>query len=160
MQSDAHQYSEKVLANNTSFHEKIRTTPKFERAKLVLNNGHGMIYISGTAAIKGESSITQYDITLQTSLTLDNIYQIASKKNIADYIYSDSMVIKPLYFRVYLKNRKDYKLIETIILAKIGKTPVLFVESDICRKELIVEIEGVFSLQYSLKNLPITKEVN
>jgi enamine deaminase RidA (YjgF/YER057c/UK114 family) len=145
VQADAHQYSENVLAQNTTSTAK-KTTPKFERAKIVLNKNQGTIYVSGTAAIKGELSSDQFEIKQQTSLTIENIYQLVSNGNLTLQGINGSFVATPQYFRVYIKNRSDFKLVQDIVSKKLGKIPVLYVEADICRPELVVEIEGVFSL--------------
>jgi enamine deaminase RidA (YjgF/YER057c/UK114 family) len=148
VQADAHHYSNEVLAHNSQSIDKTNTTPKFERAKVIMNKDLGIIYVSGTAAIKGELSANQFDIKQQTTLTLDNIYQLVSKKNLIYHGISDSLVVIPKYFRIYIKNRTDLNIIRDIVLKNIAKIPILFVEADICRPELVVEVEGIFSLKY------------
>ncbi|MGC8803225.1 MAG: hypothetical protein ACP5PS_05570, partial [Bacteroidales bacterium] len=61
VQTNAHQYSPRVLSNNqyTSL-SCLKSTPKFERGKAVYCPHGGMLFVSGTAAIKGEASASQY----------------------------------------------------------------------------------------------------
>lgn len=49
LQVPAHRYSGRVLASGK---EAVRTTPKFERVRLLGD----VVFVSGTAAIKGEDS--------------------------------------------------------------------------------------------------------
>lgn len=51
LQIPAHRYSEKVLASGK---ESVRTTPKFERGRLLGN----VMFVSGTAAIRGKAAIS------------------------------------------------------------------------------------------------------
>lgn len=64
VQTDTHQYSEVVLASIDLPISKIKTTPKFERAKVIANQDHAIMFISGTAAIKGEKSAEGISICL------------------------------------------------------------------------------------------------
>ena len=54
LQVAAHAYSEQVL----EVARQKKTTPKFERAKSMTFQDRKLIYISGTAAIRGEESLT------------------------------------------------------------------------------------------------------
>jgi enamine deaminase RidA (YjgF/YER057c/UK114 family) len=147
VQADAHNYTNQVLADNTQDLETTKTTPKFERAKAILNTGQGTIFVSGTAAIKGELSAKQFDIKQQTILTLNNIDQLIGQENLEQLRIQSSQVTKLQYFRVYIKHRTDFKIVDSIIKERIGNTPYIILEADICRPELLVEIEGLYLLQ-------------
>lgn len=125
LQIAAHEYSEKVLEGDC---RKPKTTPKFERARKVLNPPHDWIYVSGTAAIRGEQTIEK-DIEEQTHLTLDNIEQMIGKKI--------------SHIRVYVKHRTLAKKAEAIISKRYPTTPAIYVIGDICRENLLIEIEGI-----------------
>lgn len=62
LQVAAHSYSDKVLFSRS----EQKTTPKFERAKVVSDGEHGLVYISGTAAIRGENSLQDMGVLVQT----------------------------------------------------------------------------------------------
>lgn len=57
LQIAAHAYSQQVLVGEADEALRQKTTPKFERAKAVWKQDHGFVYISGTAAIRGEQSL-------------------------------------------------------------------------------------------------------
>ena len=148
VQTDAHHYSKQVLAENIQITEQTSTTPKFERAKIIINAEQGIVYVSGTAAIKGELSAQQYNVAQQTLLTFDNINALVSPKNLAEHGIPNVKKTEPQYFRVYLKNREDFKTIESIVAKSAGTVPTVVIEADICRPELLVEIEAIYSIKY------------
>jgi hypothetical protein len=45
--------------------------------------------------------------------------------------------------RVYLKRPEDYGQARAICQKRLGKLPALYVVGDICRPELLVEIEAI-----------------
>jgi len=147
LQVAAHAYSNDVLVGK----DESKTTPKFERAKAVIrNNDNGtsdvMVYVSGTAAIRGEESLFGVGIEKQTIITLENIEYLISKKTIN---HNNIVLDKDLFvttFRVYLKNRTEFEKARDIISSRYPRTPVLFVLSDVCRPELLIEIEGTVGI--------------
>ena len=72
LQVAAHDYSQNVLIGVADKIFRHKTTPKFERAKAVVSPASGLqVYISGTAAIRGEASLTGVGIGQQTITTLE-----------------------------------------------------------------------------------------
>jgi hypothetical protein len=45
--------------------------------------------------------------------------------------------------RVYLKRPEDYGRVEAICRERIGDAPAVYAVADVCREELLVEIEAV-----------------
>jgi enamine deaminase RidA (YjgF/YER057c/UK114 family) len=142
-QIDAHQYSDVVLEGNS----EQKCTPKFERAKLVSIGDRNYVYVSGTASILGEKTVHVGDVEKQTLTTIDNIKRLFSKKNqkslgldfdVADIHFS--------HLRVYVKHKEDIPAVEKICDTELNCSSSLFLESDVCREELLVEIEGVFNV--------------
>lgn len=139
LQVAAHEYSPQVLLGTEQL-----STPKFERAKAVdYGNGDVNVYISGTAAIRGEDSLADVDIAAQTIYTLENIEYLVGTQNMDKYgIYvKNSPEIK--LFRVYLKLRSDFLRAKDIVSQRYPNIPTMYVITDVCRDELLIEIEGV-----------------
>ena len=145
VQSNAHQYSKDVLAQNLLTKSMKVTTPKFERAKAVMIENNCLVYISGTAAIKGEFSVGSSDTENQTVFTLDSIYKLVTKENLQKHDISTLSDLIPCYFRVYIKNPSDYPAIKSVCDKYLDNIKIVYIQADICRPELLVEIEGVFS---------------
>ena len=143
-QIDAHRYSEEVLRGDAP----AKCTPKFERAKVISYNSSHYFYVSGTASILGEKTMHEGDVQKQTLTTIDNIYRLFSKEN-QDLlgIYFDVSQIRFSHLRVYVKYQEDIPLVRKICQEKLNSSSSLFLESDVCREELLVEIEGVFAVQ-------------
>lgn len=126
LQIAAHAYSEQVLKKASDKKE----TPKFERAKSLLISGEELVYISGTAAIRGEDSLENVGVEKQLHITMENIAELTG-------------VAKLLMLRVYLKNKEDFSVTEKLLKNMYPDLPVSYMWADVCRDELLIEIEGV-----------------
>lgn len=133
-QRAAYVYSKDVLVGNNNV-----TTPKFERARSVSFNRNGWIYISGTAAIRGEVSLGD-NAFLQTSIALDNIELLISESNLSTYGVLGKVKLNT--FRVYVKESGYLEDIKKCIDSRFPDVDVIYVNADICRDNLLVEIEA------------------
>lgn len=133
----AHSYSRSVLVGGESCD---KTTPKFERARFLDLLQQKVIFISGTAAIKGERTVGLNDALEQTEITIHNIKQLYSKEVTDRLSVSDDS--RYGHARVYIKNRKDFTIIKRIFRNHFANLPVVYLQADICRDDLLVEIEG------------------
>jgi enamine deaminase RidA (YjgF/YER057c/UK114 family) len=142
-QIDAHKYSELVLEGKSP----KKCTPKFERAKLVTIGSRKYIYVSGTASILGEKTVHIGDVEKQTHTTIENIKRLFSKENQKSLgLDFEVSKIQFSHLRVYVKHKGDIPAVEKICGEQLNCKSSLFLESDVCREELLVEIEGVFHL--------------
>lgn len=129
LQVPAHGYSHLVLNGN----DTRSFAPKFERARLIGSSGHTYAYISGTAAIRGEKSMAGGDAVEQTRITMENICRL---------IHCNSMPPSGL-FVIYLKNEPDYRGVKQFMNERFPEVRPAYLLADLCRDELLVEIEGV-----------------
>ena len=146
-QVDAHHYSKEVLAENELSANLKKTTPKFERAKAIAFGQEILLYVSGTAAIKGEQSFARDDVYRQTLLTIDNIEQLTDLTNLRAHgiPLSDESQAEPVSFKVYIKSPSDVEKVQAAMNLKFGSMKnVLYLIGDICRPELLMEIEGTY----------------
>lgn len=144
LQVAAHDYSQNVLIGVADKIFRHKTTPKFERAKAVVSPASGLqVYISGTAAIRGEESLTGVGIERQTVITLENIEFLISRANLKKYGVKAENTPEIKIFRVYLKTENLLDEARKIVHERYPKVPVLYVLTDVCRDELLIEIEGV-----------------
>lgn len=142
VQYDAHKYTEEVLVASTI--KKSPSSPKFERAKVVQNHSGALIFISGTAAIKGQDSDNISQVDKQSTNTVENINQLIGVKNLQECGVRLSGYVNINYLRVYVKKREMIaevvRAVEKVIPENVR---TLYLEADICRPELLVEIEGL-----------------
>ncbi|WP_340114953.1 hypothetical protein [Maribellus mangrovi] len=142
-QISAHHYSEKVLVGDECI---LKTTPKFERARYFSYDHKNQIFISGTASIRGEKTIGVDDPALQTEVTIENIKSLYSSE-ILQEISNNNLEPKYGHARVYVKNRMDFGVIRKTFKTHFGNLPVVYIIADICRNDLLVEIEGKVILE-------------
>lgn len=142
LQVPAHAYSQAVLVGQE---DKImtRTTPKFERAKVLNIAPEALVYVSGTAAIRGEESLEGVGVGKQTNTTLENIFFLISEENLhnASAQFSRCPALKSL--RIYLKEPAFYNEAKAVVEQLLPAMPSVYLLGDICRDNLLIEIEGI-----------------
>lgn len=115
-------------------------SPSFSRAAVVTLGVNKLVLISGTASILGHKTVNLGDPYGQTITALDNI-KIVSRA--AEKTCALNLNPKNLYFRAYVRNLTDLQKIQQAFQdtfeCEIG---VHFVQADICRQDLLVEIEA------------------
>ncbi|MDO9633725.1 MAG: PTS cellobiose transporter subunit IIC [Paludibacter sp.] len=141
LQVAAHAYSDKVLVCTEE--KSIHATPKFERAKLLINHSGMLCFISGTAAIRGEESMRVLDVRLQTKQTIENIRYLIAEENLKRHGVERKPQWSFFGLRVYVKNITDISTVKSELEKLWADVTPLFVHADICRPELLVEIEGI-----------------
>ena len=117
--------------------------PSFARATLLPDAGGGTLFISGTASIVGHES--RHDaIEPQLAETLTNIRKLREQ---ALTLQPNLVAGERQSWRVYLREPADLPAVTRIVHDELGGSGnVVFLQADICRRELKVEIEGVCEL--------------
>lgn len=138
-QRAAHVYSDEVLISRRA--DRKRGTPKFERGKSLSDGRQTVIYISGTAAIRGEESVATGDVLSQTEITLENIQHLIGLEEGREKLPEHSGKLGLL--RVYLKNEEDAPAVKADLDKLCPDIPIVYLYADVCREELLVEIEGI-----------------
>ncbi|GIL38190.1 hypothetical protein [Roseiterribacter gracilis] len=110
-------------------------SPTFSRA--MLGTTDKVLFISGTASIVGHESQHPNDLIAQANETLANIDQLLLQAG-----RSESR--GPLRLKTYLRDPHYLGLVRPVIDAKLRDgDKVIYVAGEICREELMLEIEGV-----------------
>lgn len=139
-------YSQKVLKGKPTDGEKLNQPPQFERAVYLINNRNSSLFVSGTASIIGQDTIGIDNIEKQTVITIENIGKLADSERIGHLTSNkDFCSAKPILLRVYIKNQSDFAKVKSVCLEYFSDTPIVFIEADICRDNLLVEIEAEYS---------------
>ena len=138
-QRAAHVYSDEVLISHRA--DRKKGTPKFERGKSLSDRRQEVIYISGTAAIRGEESVTTGDVLSQTEITLENIQHLIGLEEGREKLPEHSGKLGLL--RVYLKNEEDASAVKADLDKLCPDIPIVYLYADVCREDLLVEIEGI-----------------
>jgi enamine deaminase RidA (YjgF/YER057c/UK114 family) len=120
-------------------------SPKFSRAMAMLVGDYATTWISGTASIVNSDSKHMGDIQKQTEQTLDNIERLISPENFASHrsAGAGARLEDLAKVRVYVKRAEDFAACKAVCERRLGAVPALYAQADVCRPELLVEIEGV-----------------
>ena len=121
------------------------SSPKFSRAMAVVVGNTAAIMVSGTASIVQSQTCFIGDVERQTAQTLDNIEALMAEGNFARYGFPGlgATLQDMTLARVYIKNQADYAKTRAICEARLGELPTIYAGADVCRDNLLVEIEGV-----------------
>jgi enamine deaminase RidA (YjgF/YER057c/UK114 family) len=101
-------------------------------------------WISGTASILNAESVHLGDIERQTEQTIDNIERLISRENFERHGLAGigARLADLAKVRVYVKRQQDYEKCREICERRFGDLPTIYAFADVCRSELLVEIEG------------------
>jgi enamine deaminase RidA (YjgF/YER057c/UK114 family) len=126
-------------------HQYGRETPKFVRAMAVATGPLLTTFISGTASITASESRHDDSVEQQTQQTLENIETLIAADSFRRHgLDGCGATLDDLALaRVYIKRPEDHETVKGICSATFGKLPAIYVVGDICRAELLVEIEAI-----------------
>jgi chorismate lyase / 3-hydroxybenzoate synthase len=89
------------------------------------------LLLSGTASIVGHRSVHPGDLLRQLEETLHNVDELVQGRPLGS-------------LKVYVRHAEDAPAVRAALEARLGRElPVLYVQADICRPELLVEVEGI-----------------
>ena len=144
-QINAYEYGRQVLKGESGKGKSVKHPPKFERALFLKENFKSTLLISGTASIIGQDTIGIDDVEKQTRITIENINKLTEqRRNGQNIVNTDTEWGKYILLRVYIKNQSDFSKVKMICAEQFPFVPAIFIESDICRDNLLVEIETEF----------------
>ena len=142
-QTNSYKYGQDVLKGEPQKRARQNQPPQFERARLMTDGASSRLFVSGTASIIGQETIGVGDIEMQTRVTIANIQSLVCEENLrAHHLQLDAIPDKYAYVRVYVKNAEDIPVVKAICRGHYKDVPVTFVQADICRADLLVEIEA------------------
>jgi enamine deaminase RidA (YjgF/YER057c/UK114 family) len=116
-------------------------SPTFARA-CIADDAARTLFISGTASIVGHASAHAGDECEQTREVLRNIRALIDAAN--ERIGGERYALDRLHYKVYVRQPEHQPSIERELRRQIGAAArVLYLQADICRHDLLVEIEAV-----------------
>ncbi len=116
--------------------------PSFARALLPAASSEVPLLLSGTAAIVGHASQHPGALEQQLDETLVNL------QHLIDAARPHATHVEPGFaadtaLRIYVRNEADMATVAERFRQRFGHIPHLVLNAEICRPELLVEIEGV-----------------
>lgn len=120
-------------------------SPKFSRAMAVVQGHFVSTLLSGTASIVNSQTLHPGDIVRQTEQTIENIERLIAPENFAHHgLPGAGATLRDIAkLRVYVKRREDYERCREVCERRLPRIPALYLHADVCRPELLVEIEAV-----------------
>ncbi len=115
-------------------------SPSFARATGTADGR--MVFISGTSSIKGHSSVAPGETAAQVACTLDNLALISAVAGLGTDLGAAAGWNR--HFKVYLRHAADFPAVSARLNAAFFRPgdEVIWLQADICRPELNVEIEA------------------
>ncbi len=112
------------------------TAPTFARGMLTAS---AQLLISGTAAVVGHVSLHDGDLAAQIDETWANLGSLRGQAG-----FGDSGFGPHTFLKAYLRERADTDLVVAALRARAPALGgLLLLAGDICRRELLVEVDGV-----------------
>ena len=121
-------------------------SPKFARAMLASLGCQQYFFISGTASILGHETVHPGDIVKQTRETLVNIQTLLEQAQLTNERSPQAQLFLKIYLRHAANHARVKEIIATEFNAQIANVQVqaVYLQSSICRTDLLLEIEGVY----------------
>jgi enamine deaminase RidA (YjgF/YER057c/UK114 family) len=117
-------------------------SPLFSRAAQLPDTDGAPLLISGTASIVGYETLHPDNVAAQTRETLTNIDTLLATARSVNGGHDYNA--RELSYKVYVRRAQDLPAISEELRKSLdSQTPVIFLRADICRRELLVEIEAV-----------------
>jgi chorismate lyase / 3-hydroxybenzoate synthase len=120
-------------------------SPTFSRAALAdMGAGRQALFISGTASIVGHATLHIGDVRRQTEESLANM---AAVREVAALRAGAAFDVSVLVYTVYLRRPGDLAVVREVFERHVGAhsaaaREAIYLQADICRAELLVEIEA------------------
>ncbi len=119
-------------------------SPSFARATLNPSEKGHYLFLAGTASIVGHSTQHHTDPQKQALETLANIEALREHAE-AEYGECFDVPSHSGHLKVFVRNRKDFPIVKEVLAnSELTHLPTFFLTGEICRKDLLVEIEGVW----------------
>jgi chorismate lyase / 3-hydroxybenzoate synthase len=116
-------------------------SPSFSRACVLSEAAGTNLFVSGTASIVGCETIHHGDAAAQTRETIANIDAVLDETN--RVVGSARYSLDGLKFKVYVRQARDLDAIKDALSASLhAGTSVVYLQADVCREDLLVEIEA------------------
>jgi chorismate lyase / 3-hydroxybenzoate synthase len=124
-------------------------SPSFARASLLELTGHApILFVSGTASVVG--FVTQHpdDLEKQIQVTVENLNCLLAHVA-AEYSKNYNGVTANMVaevIKIYVRNEADLPQIKHYISNAYPAAPAVYLAADICRADLLLEIDGIWKL--------------
>jgi len=118
-------------------------SPSFARATLCRSEGTTQLFISGTASVVGHQSRHEGLADMQALETVTNLRALIDRAQAVPPSLERGTRLHSA-FKVYVRNPRHLDTVRRVLHAPfLLSSHLLYLQGDLCRKELLVEIEGL-----------------
>lgn len=117
--------------------------PLFARAALAQTGQQEWLFVSGTASIVGHQTLHAGDAVAQCEETARNVLAVLEQANRATR--SAGHRADALIHRAYVRHRADMPAVRRCLERCLGGASLTLMQADVCRADLLVEVESVAS---------------
>jgi len=116
--------------------------PPFARATVVAGPERATVFISGTAAIRGHTTVAPDSTGGQLDCALENLRGISAACGLGPDL--DAGGTSTRHFKIYVRHASDQPSVAAVLEQRIftDADRVSYLHADICRASLLVEIEA------------------
>ncbi len=119
-------------------------SPTFARARLMRTAGNPLLFVSGTASIVGHETQHIGDAPAQARETVANLVAVMEQAQFAGPDRSGAHA--GLLLKTYLRDPRDLPMVRSCLKQAFGTgANALYLQADICRADLLLEVEAVYS---------------
>lgn len=120
-------------------------SPSFARASLLSLAGQPpKLFVSGTASVVGHVTAHPDSLDAQITVTLENLDLLLA--HVMQQTSSTTDGLQAEVLKVYVRHRADLQEIKRRVEQAYPHAPVVYVAADICRADLLLEIDGIWNL--------------
>lgn len=115
--------------------------PTFSRAALVHPPAQEALFVSGTASIVGHETVHAGDVAAQCHETVRNLERVVQEANHLARSPTP-FALERMSHRAYVRHAGDAATVQRTLQPLLGGAPLVCVRADICRSDLLVEVES------------------
>jgi chorismate lyase/3-hydroxybenzoate synthase len=129
-------------------------SPLFSRGTILTLNGSRQFLLSGTASVIGHQTHHENQVANQLSESLRNVHSLLEegRRLMGD---AQARLDASGALKVYIRNPADYAVIRQTLDAEApGEIPRIYLQGDICRENLLTELDGIVGCEMTTKRPP------
>jgi chorismate lyase/3-hydroxybenzoate synthase len=126
------------------------SSPSFARATLQPSISGSQLLISGTASVVGHVSAHIGDPGKQTLEIIHNLNALIAQTEQLHGVARGQWCAQA-FFKIYIRHPEHFATIRDILKEQLpSHTQVLFLQGEMCRSELLLEIEGILGQEKTI----------
>lgn len=126
-------------------------SPSFSRATLIGAGADARLLVSGTASVVGHESLHAGNLVAQLDETMVNLSAVLANAMQAHFPGLPASAACAENLKLYVRHAADLEHLRSRLpqLRGPGLAPLMCLRGDVCRDDLLVEVEGIYTINTS-----------